>query len=270
VALGYAVTVAYSHFKGYDLPYTSVSVNNSTTVIYVDPELNFPFDFNHGNNQQMIILALKMTDNMMILTVLFTHINIYAGNFVLTDITTVPVVTDDDKITAIYTEQDINIGIPSDTIFELNLSQEEMDFELSRLNFERPADEYIAIEQNVWIIDVDYQGTYADFFDDTYTINGGAQKVEISNTANESSSSVYQLAMILTELSPSVCRQNPVGGYALLQVVDMSVNNQNIPEELVLGTALFSFHGECDGKAEITVGTGNYLCSTGKEVNLGL
>jgi hypothetical protein len=117
---------------------------------------------------------------------------------------------------------------------------------------------------------VDYQGTYADFFDDTYTINGGAQKVEISNTANESSSSVYQLAMILTELSPSVCRQNPVGGYALLQVVDMSVNNQNIPEELVLGTALFSFHGECDGKAEITVGTGNYLCSTGKEVNLGL
>jgi len=270
LALGYAAAVANCQFNGFEIPYSSVYICNNTTVIYINPGQSCPYCFSDAAFQEMVILAIKLSDDIMIMTVLFTHLDIFAGSFILRDVSTVPVIIDDEKITIVYTEQDINIGNPSDTTLSLNLTQGEIDFELSRLNFERPADEYVAIEQNAWIIDVMYHGSINNFYDDTYTINGGAQKVEICTQQQENSSSVYQLAMIMTEISPFVCQHNPKSGFALLQVVDMTVDNSDVLNELVLGQALFIFHDNCDGKVEITLGTGNYLTSTGSQINLGL
>ncbi|MCX6256936.1 MAG: hypothetical protein NTW49_03415 [Bacteroidia bacterium] len=269
VALGFAASVAWSYFKGYNLPYTNISVNNSTTAIYLDASQCYPFRYSSDHFGEMVILAVKISDDIAIMSVLFTRTDIYAGKFVLRDVITFPVINRDNQITVVYTEEDINIGGGPDTTMEINLSQDQINIELLKLSTPKPTDENIAIKQDAWIIDVNTNGTPDDFSDDIYTINGGAQKMAVNINETATSTSVYQLAMIQTIFSDQ-CLSNPSAGYALLQLVDLSQGGNGTLNSLVMGTTLFTFHDNCDGNAEITVATGNYITSTGDNIFLGL
>lgn len=55
---------------------------------------------------------------------------------------------------------------------------------------------------------------------------------------------------------------------AFIQEVDVS--SSGIIDDLVFGSVLYSFHSTCDGKVNITLATGNYFTSIGKDMDLGL
>ncbi len=89
--------------------------------------------------------------------------------------------------------------------------------------------------QSSWTVDVDEKMTPSDPSDDVYTIDGGQQGVSAGGGAD-----VAQVTLTSVVLDPS-CRTNPVSGTAVIQEVGTS----SLEEVLV------TFHGACDGKANV-------------------
>jgi len=263
-AIGYSVSVAMSVMSGEQLQHVISTGDCSdfpcTFLIYININQDNPLLFSEGDVGEIIVAGLRPDEDVAIMTIVFTDINISTQSFNLLSVHTIPVIKEEDRIMVVFSEMDINIGTDSDALLELDLSQQEIDTEISRLDRERPEDLYVAVEQNAWFIDVNQKNTFSDFYDDSYSITGGGQIIEVTGA----SGGIIQQAMLQVQIE-SGCMRNPVNGFALIK--NTSAEERKFPE---LGTAIFGFHHACDGMADITLATGVYLRSNGKSVPLGL
>lgn len=263
-AIGYSVSVAMSVMAGEQPPHVISTGDCSnfpcTFLLYININQDNPLLFLEENTGEIIVAGLRPDEDVAIMTIILTDINIKTQSFTLLSVHTIPVIKEEDRIIAVFSEMDINIGTDTDALLNLDLSQQEIDSEVSRLDRQRPEDLYVAVEQNAWFIDIDQKNTLAYFDDDSYSITGGGQIVEVTGA----SGGIIQQAMLHVEIEPD-CQRNPVNGYALIK--NTSVEERKFPE---LGTAIFGFHNPCNGMVDITLATGVYLRSNGKSIPLGL
>ena len=108
------------------------------------------------------------------------------------------------------------------------------------------------------IISIDQKNTLSDIYDDAYMLSGGGQ---IAGASNNSGGVLYH-ALIDTRFSYSACKLNPVSGTGFIQ------NLQASGSSVDLGNITLSFHGSCDGRANVNFATGKYVGSNGQNVNL--
>jgi hypothetical protein len=264
IPVGYAATAMVAHFEGKKLANVRAEKNKNATVLYIDTSVDYPYKFKGDTYGEMIVAGIQVSPNTAILSVFFTQTNIITGKFRLKDVKTFPIVYDNEKIKVVYAGYDINFGGEIDLV--MDLSQGEIDFELEKLGLEVPFSEYIAIDQNAWIIDIYHNNTFDNFTDDEFEIYGGQQSIEVGNYDLGSSVSAMQIAMIGTKYSLS-CLKNPTDGYAFMQ--DVEVDSKSA-YKTNFGHVFFTFHSRCDGDVEVTVATGNFVTAIGKELDLGL
>lgn len=263
-AIAYSASVAVSVMSGEQLPFVITTGDCSnypcTSLSLVTVNSSNQVLFSGGSIGEITIAALWPDEDVGIMTIIFTDIDISAQSFTLLSIHTVPVIKEEDRIIVVFSENDINIGSDPDQLLEMDLSQGEIDIELARLEYDTPENLYVAVEQNAWIIAIDHKGTLENFRDDSYLITGGGQIIEVIGA----SGGIIQQAMLSVELNP-YCQSNPVSGFALIK--NTKAEEKKIPE---LGTAVFEFHNHCDGKADVVVATGVYIRSNGKSLPLWL
>ncbi|OFX89136.1 MAG: hypothetical protein A2W99_01930 [Bacteroidetes bacterium GWF2_33_16] len=264
IPVGYAATAMVAYFQGNKFKNVRVEENKNATVLYIDTSVDYPYKFKDDTYGEMIVAGIQLSENTAILSVFFTETSIRTGRFRLKDVKTFPVIYNNESIKVVYAGYDINFGGDIDLI--MNLTQDEIDIELEKLGLEIPYSEYLAIDQNAWIIDIYHNNTFDDFTDDVFEINGGQQSIEVSDYELGSSVSAMQIAMINTEYSLN-CLKNPTQGYAFMQDVELESKSKG---NTVFGSVFYTFHSRCDGDVEVTVATGNFITSIGKEINLEL
>jgi len=264
VPVGYAATMMMAHLKGAKFQNVKVEKNKSATVLHIDTSVDYPYKFKGDSYGEMIVAGVQLTENTAIMSVFFTETNIEVGSFRLTDVKTFPVIYDNEKIKIVYAGYDINFG--GDMDLTMSLTQDEIDIEIEKLDTEIPLTQYIAIDQNAWIIDVYHNNTLDNFLDDEFEINGGQQSIEVSDYDLESSVSAMQIAMLETEFSID-CLKNPTSGYAFMQDVEIESKKGT---NSVFGSVFYTFHSSCDGDVKLTVATGTFMTSIGKEIDLDL
>jgi hypothetical protein len=199
-----------------------------------------------------------------IMTAVFSSLNITRGSFVLRDISTFPVVADTDLISGkreldvVYCDIDVNAG--SDTLLHAGIDSGQITVELTKYQTMKSFDSGVSVAENAWIIRVDDNNTLADPADDRYAAFGAGQYVEVNGDGN---AEIVQLTMINASMSPA-CKFNPTQGYALWQNMGTDASGLDI------GHVFLTFHNACDGKARVTVATGVYVRSFGRDIALGL
>jgi hypothetical protein len=265
IPVGYAAEVAILTLKGYDIPNTKITKSKNSTLIYIDTSVDYPYKFKGDNYGQMIVAALQTGENTALISVFFTDMDIVTGSFKLLNVIAFPVIFTQEKITAVYVAMDINLGSNMD--IGIDLTEDEINENLEKLNNERTEIYEIAISQNAWIVDIYHQGTYENLLDDEFKIFGGQQAVAVENYETESSVGALQMAMIDTDFSVN-CLKNPTHGHAFLQ--DVEVSSSSNDNDIVFGHVLYEFHPNCDGEILVNAATGNFVFAIGDELDLGL
>lgn len=268
VPVGYAASIAIMHMKGYSIPNLKSSKQKSANLLYIDTESeNYPYKFKGDTYGQMVVAYVQTDDNTALVSVFFTEMDVVSGSFELQNVIAFPVIYDEinDKITAVYASIDINIGSNSD--IGLDLTTDEMEESLGKLDNERTEVTEVAIAQNAWIIDIYHQGTFDDFYDDKFKIFGGQQAANVEDYEVESSAGVLQMAMIDVDFSAD-CVKNPTNGFVFMQ--DVEVASSTNSSDIVFGHVFYEFHPSCDGEILVDIATGNFIFAIGKELDLGL
>ena len=265
-AVGYCSAVIMAAEQGYAIPDATIVGKNGQTLVYLHPNHEFPFPY-IDNEGEIIIVSLKIDEDLTIMSLFFTKVNEMEEGFHLHNVETFPVIYEEDRITAVYAGNDVNVS--DNMSLEISMDPGWINIEINRLDIKRPGTEEVAIDQNAWIVDVYHKGTPGNLMDDDYSLTGGQQKVEVGNYTFHSSTSVMQMAMIETILT-TACIQNPSSGFAVLRETDVKTSTDNRLKDLVLGTVFFTFHDECDGLVKIPLATGNFVTSIGKEYDLKL
>ena len=266
VPVGYAASLVFADMKGYKQENVTTIKQKSTTLLYVDTETNYPYKFKNDTYGEMVVAYIQTDLNSALVSVFFTDMDISTGSLKLKNVIAFPVIFDEltDKITAVFVSVDINIG---DNLYPgMDLTQQEIDDNMLKLDNETTFDEYIAIAQNAWIVEID-PGDYGDLYDDTFTVFGGQQAVDVQDYETESSAGVMQMAIINMKFS-SDCLQNPTNGYVFMQDVEVSSSPGN--NDIVFGQIFYDFHSSCDGDIEVDLAIGSFLFATGKEFDLEL
>ncbi len=268
--LGYAANLTFAALQGASLPNVTIVRSGSDTStgcflvnIIVDSTFPLPGDMQATG---IITTAGIIVDNRTaIMTALFSQMNVQRGSFILRDISTFPVVADTDIISGkreldvVYFDVDVNAG--SDTLVNIGISQGQINAELTKYQTMKSFDSGVTVGENAWIIRVDDNNSLANVSDDKYVIYGAGQYVEASNSKAE----LVQLTMIGASMSPR-CKYNPTQGYAFWQ--NMGAGSQ--PSDLDIGHVFLTFHSACDGNAKVTIATGVYVKSIGRDIALGL
>jgi hypothetical protein len=175
--------------------------------------------------------------------------------FPVHNISLFPVVKSDSSMKIVYANIDVNVPTVKDP---KNWTTQEKSDALLMLDRTASNDASVNVGMDAWIIDRN-DGNTPDLSDDTYSISGGGQYVEITS----GSGSLLQLGMANVTMR-SDCMLNPEAGFAVLNELASTTSN------VVAATALISFHSSCDGNAKVAVGTGNYLLSIGDSIPLNL
>lgn len=266
--IGYAANLTMAVMQGAVLPNVTVVRSGPDTStgcflvnIIVDSAYPLP-----GNVQAtgIITTAGIIVDNRTaIMTALFSEMNVSQGSFVLHDISTFPVVSDTDLISGkreldvVYCDIDVNAG--SDTLLHAGITQGQINVELTKYQTMKSFDSGVSVSENAWIIRVDDNNTLANPADDRYAAFGAGQYVEVFDGNAE----IVQLTMISATMSPA-CKFNPRQGYALWQNMGTDASG------LDFGHVFLTFHNACDGNARVTVATGVYVRSFGRDIALKL
>jgi hypothetical protein len=261
-AIGYCASLAYTFFKGENLPDNAVihSQNSNTDtescIMLVSINESYPLPFNASVGQ--ITIAGIWGEDGGVITALFTDIDLLEAKYEFKGIHTVPVIEiENGKIMTLFAEQDIVIGEGSDTLLHLNMTNPQITLETERLDENPYDDPFAAVQQNVWFVSVNQNNTMSDIYDDEYTINGGGQIAEATST----SGGILYHAMIGAKFIHSTCDINPISGVGFIQ-------NLKVGTEVDLGHIFLNFHDRCDGKAYVELATGKYLLLNHKNVNL--
>ncbi len=261
---GYAALLSMAVMNGQSFSHVTSQRSNQgypcTSLTVADLENEPELDWARGQAGTITIIGLWADENTAILNLLFTDYNTVAGTIDLLGIETIPVIKDGNHIQLAMADMDISLNPDQQSLLQINLNTLEIESELLRLDQTLPTDVYIAVTQNAYFVDVDNHGTINEPVDDSYTITGGGQLVEVTGHSEE----IVQLAMINACLDPS-CPSNPIEGMALIQVT--GVENAGFPE---LGTAVLEFSDNCNAKAYVFAATGMYVTSNGSNIDFDL
>ena len=263
-AVGYCASLANTLFRGEDLPdnvlfqSTSNDEYSGSGIMYVTINNNYPLPFNSNIGQIIIACLWDVSDYSGVITAIFTDIDILEEKYEFRGIHTIPVIEmENGNILTLFAEQDIIIGEGSDTLLNLNLTNPQFNLEMNRLDTEQLNDAFVAVNQNVWFININQNNTMSDIYDDEFTINGGGQIVRVISA----SGGVLYHAMIGAKFIHNTCEINPIDGIGFIQ-------NFKAGTKLDLGHIFLNFHDKCDGKAYVEFATGKYLTSNHRNVNL--
>lgn len=233
-------------------------------IMELDPA-NIPFAYVAGGT--VMVAGLWSSANQAILTASFIDVQPGVPFFKVSKVSTFPVIATQTPISGlkiVYADIDIDIDSePDDTI---DLSASEIQAEYDRLQASASSDPEVNISMDAWVIELADAGTPIDFTDDSYTISGGGQYIDISATSSSTSAGIFQLGLVGTRVSPA-CSRNPTDGLAFIQEVGTGGTPGSLP---VLASALLEFNGSCNGEVNVLVGLGNYFTSTGSSVALDL
>jgi hypothetical protein len=267
--VGYAANLTMAVMQGASFPNVTVVRSGSDTSsigcfllnIVVDSAYPLPGD---ARATGIITTAGLTVDNRTaIMSAVFSSLSFTQGSFNIRTISTFPVVCDTDiisgkrELVVVYFDVDVNAG--SDTLLSVRIDSGQIDAELVKYNTMKSFDSGVSVSENAWIVRVDDNNTLSNPGDDTYSAFGAGQYVEVSDGKAE----MVQLTMINAAMSPS-CKWNPTAGWALWQ--NMGAGG-SVPE---IGHVLLSFRAPCDGRARVTVATGVYLRSNGRDIALEL
>jgi len=262
--VAHAANLAMAMMNGQSFPYTTYSRSNDgfpcTTLMMIDAEADTD-PFLAGEKADKITIAGLWTDaSTAILSIILTDFHAGTSTLDLLGIKTIPVIREAEHIHIALASMDIQINPDQEALLSLNLNTLEIESELIRLETPPPTDIYLAVLQDAYYIDVHNNATTDAISDDSYTITGGGQLIEVSGPSAE----IVQQAMVEVCVSPE-CTLNPVSGMALTKVTGLE--DKGFPE---LGTALLEFTPRCAGTANVYVATGMYAGSNGKSVRFCL
>jgi hypothetical protein len=264
VIVGYAANLAFSLMDGHYFPHVNFSRSNAgfpcTTLMVIDMEDDSSLIIAHEKAKTITIAGLWPDESAAILSLAMTDYHAGISTLDLLGIKTIPVVSDGDHINIALASIDIQLNPDQEALLRLNLNTLEIESEFLRLEKPRPKDVYIAVLEDAYYIDVYNNLTRNNNSDDSYTITGGGQLVEVSGSSVE----IVQQAMVEVQVSP-VCTLNPVDGMALMKVT--GIEDKGFPE---LGTVLLEFMASCGGTAHVFIATGMFAGSTGRNVSFCL
>jgi hypothetical protein len=259
--IGYCASVVMSVVQGVALP-DNVTYEKTTGLIFIKIDSDHPLPLNKSIGD--IVVAFNWSGEAGLMTVLLANIDLLGGNIKLYGLHLVPLMkqSEEEGIVALLVKQDIIIGNGSDTLLDMsNITDIVFNYKVDQLNSEKPGDAFVAAKQNVWFVNVNQNKTYSNLYDDIITVNGGGQIAEVKG----SSGGVIYHGMINTKIDYSMCRLNPIGGYALLQ--NFKFGGEPYFD---LGNSFLSFRNTCDGKAHVEISTGKYITYNNKDISLDL
>jgi len=266
IPIGYAASVAMAEINGVDLP-NAVSSNTCTSypclatiVITIEPE-SLPISIEGvTDNGEIIVVGLWSSAERAIMTVVFSDLNAGNGFLSIQKISTIPVTQQGSLLTIVYSDTDINIDSESDNA--IVLTDAEIETEYQRLSQPIPDDPEVSVDMGAWVIQVDNLATQSILSDDQYQILGGGQYFDVAT----GDVSVLQLGLNKVEYSAE-CTLNPTSGLAALQEVQVSRSARD--SWVKLGQAIIQFEPQCDGTAQVLLGTGSFFLITGDKIDLG-
>lgn len=267
VPLAYATTAVMAAVGG-QAPPTVQALTPCTqfpcvALFLVSPDApSLPFKL--GIQGDILVAGFWASATQAVLSISFVDAPAGSQGFAVSTIATVPVIITGNEIRVVYA--DIDVDIVQGPIQSVQLSGEEVQSELDRLDVETPTETTVALGMDAWVITTDTGGTLDDLTDDSYTIAGGAQFIGASSSPAGTSGSVLQLALVQTRLTAAGCALNPTEGLAVIQEIGGS--SGGLSEIVTLAVATILFHPECDGAADVVLATGNYLTSIGQPIGL--
>jgi hypothetical protein len=257
-AIAYSANIVLTEMKGYHVPGVTFTRSNAgypcTTLAVISADQHDPF----LNNKigEITISGLWSDSTAAMFAILFTNFNLNDAKFSVLGINAFPLICQNGKTIVLYGAENINLNPNSDELLSINLTNSQVESEYAMANQEQPNDVYVAVEQKGYFININNNNTVNDIADDLYTVTGGGQVLQLTNTEI----GIFQEAMVGVEIS-SFCLENPTNGYALLK--KLKTKDNNAPE---LGTVVLEFNESCNGQSNVTIGTGIYLGSNGKSV----
>ena len=259
--IAYCSSIVVAAHEGSHLP-LNVEIIAGAGLLNVRIDDQFPLPFVNGRGA--ITIASLWNDDDGIMSVLFTGINPASGKNRISGLYAVPLSHEasGDCIRAVFADQDIIIGNGSDTILDLSsISSLFLNSRLDLLAAEEADDPFVAVRQNVWIVNIWQNGTTGNVYDDVAEVSGGGQMAVVEG---ETGGVIYH-ALIKTRMNYLLCRRNPVSGYALSQ--NFTAGGEPLID---LGNSLLKFHSECDGTVHVEISTGKYFGYTGRNIFLKL
>jgi hypothetical protein len=264
VPLAYAASVAMSSVVTGSTPTNAAFIYNNcptnpagcTAVITItDDDSSVPLQLTSAGTGTITVYGYWSSATQAILTVAFSG-DAGSSLFPVHNISLFPVSKNGSSLEIVYASIDINATVNTDP---KTWTSVETTAPFEKLKLTASSEASANVNLDAWIIDVDDAGTPGDFSDDKYNISGGGEYID----ASSGSGSVLQLGMADVVVGPG-CALNPVAGLAVINEVEASSSN------VVLATALITFHSACDGNAKVTLATGNYLLANGKSIPLNL
>lgn len=252
---GYAATVAMLAINQNSFENAKVLRSNQGFPCSALIEINLE-DYEDSPALGVEIAGIWADENTAVLSLIFTNYDYGSNTFELLGIETIPVIREDNNIRIAVASQEISLNPDEDALLSIDLDNVQFESELVRLDMQPTEDIYVAVSQNAYFIDVNIAGTMTRTTDDAYTICGGGQFIEVENNSAE----IIQQAFVDVYLSPA-CPLNPQSGMALLRTT--GVEEDGFPE---LGTAVFEFNDNCQGKAEVFLATGIYVGINGQKI----
>ena len=228
----------------------------------MEPE-NIPFAFNEGSHA--VVAGFWSSPDQAILTVSFIETIAGVPSFEVSDVATFPVKRVEfphPGYMVVYANADINIVSDPDPD---DLTDEQKEAEFRRLELSADDDPDINIALDAWIIEVDSGDALDQFSDDSYTISGGGQYINVTSNGGNTASGVYQLGLAGIRVDSS-CSLNPLGGIGLIQELGAATGDA-IP---LAATALLYFEGGCNGRIHVSLATGNFIASIGSTLEFDL
>jgi hypothetical protein len=210
---------------------------------------------------QVLIAGLWSSPTQAVMTFSFTSLKIATGDYPVLEISTIPVVRNNDGLVLAYGSIDINID--SEPVDSVSLDDAQVQAELKRVDTATSDDPNINVRMDAFVVRVDNAGSPADFSDDTYTVSGGGQYADV----NSDSTRVLQLGMANVRMT-SACKLNPDQGFAVVN--ELAVSTGDASQWPKLGVASFAFHAECDGRANVPAAIGTYGIISNRDIELGM
>lgn len=248
----------------------SSSVSVSTTcssypcAAVVSMELSqddLPFDFAASGN--VTIFGLWTSRETAVLTVTFNEVYAGVSSYSVRRVSTFPVTrTPESNYFIVYTDIDVNVDTTPD-----ELSEEEVQAELERLDIEVSNDAEVNVSLGSWAVEIDNGGTIDEYSDDVYMVSGGGQYIGVANNSTSSSTQIIQLGLAQALVSHD-CSTNPTEGYAFINEVGVARGDQ--ASAPVIATALLELESSCNGSIRVYLATGNYVTSNGDDIEMDL
>ena len=275
VPLAYAAAFSMAAFKGtiptgggYDLT-VEKKCGQASCGAYISFTMNnedLPFLNEEEGTVTVIGWWSSPVSERAILTVTFNEQSFGVPTFPVGSISNFPVMATAKGYRVVYANLDITLEPESPE----ELTEDQQTERIEALNTEvyENADAESAnanVEMDMWIVDIDLNGSPADFSDDVYRISGGGQYVNVTESHQHTISDVYQLGMAGIRISRA-CSTNPDDGFAVIQ--ELSAGGDNSP--MVASAILFFENGRCNGDIQVALATGNYMADINSSLDFNL